>query len=251
MGRKGIKEGFKPFVVASEEEETIFRVVEMDEEISREAITKILEKLPIRFSICKTGEAENFDSINEPLEVSASAEVIYIYPPKHRMISCTHTWSTSDDDLIRKMNFDNVMDMENPGHGQLRTCIHFDPKIFLTEWRSKKPVDEIEVDIHVYPEGKTKELRIEPPRLDVGELLSLIAGGEEKTLKAEQVESWEDLIMYAVVRMKYAYENPDVSEDDDRRLYYKPCWERIEAAGEDIDKLVDALEHLRSSIKWA
>jgi hypothetical protein len=49
--------------------------------------------------------------------------------------------------------------------------------------------------------------------------------------------------------MRSCYENPRVDEDYPIRVYYKRCWEDIEAA-DDNNKLVCVLEDLRSSIQW-
>lgn len=75
------------------------------------------------------------------------------------------------------------------------------------------------------------------------ELLELIAGGE-RALSIDQLEKWRELIIYAVNSMRLEYENHRVSKDYDVRIYYRPCWKRIEEAKDDV-AMVEALESLR------
>lgn len=248
---------FRPFLVESERYKNIFRVVELEGGATRKQIGKLLENLPISFRLGQNLSL-NGESINEPLEVYACGVIVYIYPPRHRVIACTTFDSWRSASTISKMHLDNVMDTAFPGHGQLRTCVHFDPKILgIKNWPNKSTPGakiaeiELEIDIHVFPKDKEKEPKLKAPafdKRDVRKLLELIAGGDRR-LSAERLHQWRELIMYAVKIMRSCYENPDTPEDYPVRVYYKPCWAEIEAAGEDDKKLIEALENLRVSIQ--
>ena len=77
-------------------------------------------------------------------------------------------------------------------------------------------------------------------------LLELIAGGE-KPLTVAQLREWRDLILFNVEYMRSCYEKQP--KDYPVREYYVPCWAEIEAADSD-QKLIDALDGLRTSIQW-
>lgn len=79
-------------------------------------------------------------------------------------------------------------------------------------------------------------------------LLELIAGGERE-LTVAQLNKWRDLILYAVSSMRSEYENRRVAKNYDARVYYQPCWKRIEEAKDDV-AMVEALESLRGSIQF-
>lgn len=244
----------KPFLVENANG-TIYRIVELGEKITKEHIAPILEKLPISFSLRKNTSLSS-DTLNEPLEVYARARVIYIYPPRHRMIACTHFDSWNSHEIVSKMHVDNVMDVETMeqivGNSQIRSCVHFDPKIFgIENYPGNAKGEEIEVDLFVYPESKEREPKLKTlsfGKHNIRSLLEMIAGGD-KSLTTKQFAIWRELIMYAALSMKANYEHPDVPEDYNVRLYYKECWQKIDEAGNDPKKMVDALEYLRISIQ--
>jgi len=243
---------FKPFLVeGGGNGKNIFRIVEMTRGVTRKQIEKLFEKLPISFDLrkeCLMGS----ESLNEPLEVFVAGPIIYIYPPRHRVIVCTSFNSWRFTDVVTKMHVDNMMDMTTSGRGQIRSCVHFDPAILnIKDWPETAHDSEIEIDMFVHPKEKRSEPEFKAPsfsKWDVRRLLELIAGGE-KRLTVKQLRKWRDLIMYAVRSMRSCYENPDVAEDYPVRVYYKPYWEEIEAAKDD-SQLVGALEGIRSAIKW-
>lgn len=249
MSEKGQKI-FRPFLIEGDGEgKNIFRVVECDNKVSRENAENLLSQLPIRFQV-RRDSSLSAESLNEPLEVRIpGGSIIYIHPPRHRILACTSFEAPSADNVIGKMHIDNVMDTTFPGNGQLRTCVHFNPKIFgIRNWADTGET-ELEVDIHVYPKDTVPEIRA--PRFgkwDVRSLLEMIAGGENY-LSMEQLKRWRELIMFAVKSMRSCYENPDTAEDYPIRVYYKPYWAEIEAVGEDDKKLVIALEQLRCAIQ--
>ncbi len=83
-------------------------------------------------------------------------------------------------------------------------------------------------------------------KFEVKKLLELIAGGE-KPLTVAQLREWRDLILFNVEYMRSCYEKQP--KDYPVREYYVPCWAEIEAADSD-QKLIDALDGLRTSIQW-
>jgi len=99
---------------------------------------------------------------------------------------------------------------------------------------------------------RCREIRhtFDPPSIDVKKILELIAGGESQYLTVKQLGEWRDLIMYAVKVMCYCYEKPGMPKDYPVSVYYRPCWQKIEEAQGDDEKMVDALEDLRHRIKW-
>lgn len=242
---------FKPFLVeGGRDGKNIFRIVEMTQGVTREQIEKLFEKLPIGFNLrkeCLIGS----EDLNEPLEVSVIGPIIYIYPPRHRVVVCTTLDSWRSADVVSKMHVDNVMDMTTSGRGQIRSCVHFDPAILgIEDWPETTHASEIEIDMFVYPREKGSEPDLKPPsfgKWDVRKLLELIAGGERR-LTVERLRDWRGLIMYAVGSMRSCYENPDVPEDYEVRLYYAPYWKEIEAARDD-SYLIEALEGLRGAIQ--
>lgn len=242
---------FKPFLVeGGRNSKNIFRVLEMTEGVTREQIERLLENLPIGFQLRKD-DSDSFDTINEPLEVGVNGGIVYIYPPRHRAIVCTTFDSWKSADVVSKIRVDNVMDTVSPGDGQLRTCVHFDPKIFGIEGWPGTEEKELELDIHVYPKTKTAEPKLKAlsfQKREVRKLLELIAGGERQ-LTVEQLGKWRELIMYAVMRMRANYENPDVPEDYSVRVYYKSHWQEIAAARND-EELIRALDSLAGAIQW-
>ncbi|MBI4181987.1 MAG: hypothetical protein HY520_03395 [Candidatus Aenigmarchaeota archaeon] len=238
---------FKPFLVEGGcGGENIFRVVETDEDIPREQVEKLLGRLPIGFQL-REESATTAEKLNEPLEVYVHGVIVSIYPPRHRILACTTFDSWRSADVVSRMRVDNVMDTVSPGHGQIRTCVHFDPKIFgIEDWPNTNTA-ELVVEIHVFPRRKESKPELEAPVVDVSDLLELIAGGE-KQITAEQLEQWRELIMYAVMSMRACYENPDIPKNDPVRVYYKPCWAKIAKARGD-EALISALEYLRVSIQ--
>ena len=232
---------FKPFLVDNGRG-TIFRVHSIDE-ASREQIETLLERLPLSFSLQKTFGTH--ERLRDPLEVYVSGCIILIYPPRHRIISNVALGPIAITEEFRKLFVDNLIDMEHPGNEQVRCCVHFPPQILGVEpwtWH-----EEIEVDTFVFP--RDYEPKPEAPRVEVEKLLDLIAG-EDTPLTVDQLGSWRELIMFAIEQMRRCYENPDTAEDYPMRVYYKPCWEQIEAAGKDPEKLVEAIQYLRASIEW-
>jgi len=149
------------------------------------------------------------------------------------------------------MHVDNVMDMTMPGSGQIRSCVHFDPRIIGIEGWPGTHSNELEVDVFVHPKDKMNEIKLQAPtfgKQEVRSLLELIAGREDR-LNADQLSRWRELILYGVNCMKACYENPDVPEDYPVRVYYKKNWSRIEGAKND-EELANALEELRGDIQW-
>lgn len=237
---------FKPFLV---EGQNIFRVVESDENVARAQIERLLEKLPIYFHIQKDSLATSQENVNEPLEVRIAGAIVSIYPPRYRIIACT-TLNGESNGIVNKMRVDNMMDTTCPGQGQLRSCIHFDPKIFVIESWGDTALNEIELDIYVYPKTKIEEPKVEAPsfgKFEVRRMLELIAGGEQK-LTVEQLSQWRKIVMYAVKSMRACYENPYVDKKYPVRVYYQSCWTKIEAADTD-EKMIEALENLRITIE--
>lgn len=103
-------------------------------------------------------------------------------------------------------------------------------------------------------EPRTLEMwpRIKLPRFgkhEVRKLLELIAGGE-KRLTFEQLREWRELIMFAIKDMRSMYENEETAKDYPVRVYYKQDWEALENALGDDEKMIEALELLRTSIQW-
>ena len=241
---------FKPFLVeGGSGGDDVFRVINIAGDVSREQVEALLEKLPISFTLRK--KPSPGESLNEPIEVDVCDGIVYIYPPRHRMLTCSTLDSWESREEVGRMHVDNVMDMDSPGKGQIRTCIHFDPKILGIEgWPGTEEI-ELEVDIFVYPRTKEDEPKLNPPifgKYDLRDLLTLIAG-PGKQLKAESVGKWRGLIMYAVRCVRANYENPDVPEGDSTRAYYARCWRQIDTAKSD-EELVIALSDLSSSIQW-
>jgi hypothetical protein len=241
---------FKPYLAEGFKGKNIFRIAETDNNISREDIEKLFDKFPVLFHL-RAASSINADNLNEPLEVYVGGAVVSIYPPKNRIIVCTTFDSWGSAEIVSKMHFDNIMDTTFPGNGQLRTCVHFDPKLFGLKYTPCKIVAEMEIDIFVYPRGKVNETKLKAPtfgKFEVRKLLELIAGGE-KMLTIEQIGQWRSLITYAVRSMRSCYENQDTPEDYPIRVYYKPCWTEIDVAKDD-QALANALEGLRGSIEW-
>ncbi len=227
----------------------IFRVVEVEENIPHGLIERLLERLPILFHLCEDVEGGH-GVLHGPVDVHVQRNLLRIYPSRHRIIACTSFCGL--DPNRSTMRVDNVMDTLFPGRGQLRTCVHFNPgALGVTGW----PIagtEELELDIHMYPEGTEREQKLKVPSFnnhEVKELLDLIAGGGQ-TITVEQVQKWRRIILFAVASMRSGYENPDVPEDYPVRVYYKPVWEAIDAAKGSDGELVKALEQLRSSIQW-
>lgn len=250
---KGVSRLVLPFLVeGGRNGKNIFRVVQVSEGIPRQSIERLLQRLPIGFQLRKNFSTEAED-LNEALEVYADGVIISIYPPRHRVVVCTSFDSWKSADVVRNMHVDNVMDTECPGNGQLRTCVHFDQAILgIEDWPDPLAPRELEVDLYVFPKGTESERTPKTPSFDkrkLRELLELIAGGE-RHLTVEQLNKWRELIVYAMNSMRSSYENPDTPEHYPVRVYYRPCWAKIEAAEEDDQALVEALETLRSMIEW-
>lgn len=246
------KKVFKPYLVeGGYKGQNIFRIMEEAEGISRESITNLLEQLPVSFDLKMRHEIDKGnigEKINEPLEVYLSPQIIYIYPGRERILSSISMESPSSNQVIKEIFVDNLVDIICPGRGQLRSCIHFDPKILGVEnW----PVEDIEVDMYIYPKDETERIQIKPfifGKREVLTLLDKIAGGE-KRLVEQDLKDIKSFVMYAVTTMRSRYENPDVAEDYGVRLYYKEDWVKIFAAKNDTE-LVKALNELRTSIRF-
>jgi len=249
------KNAGKPYLVeGGRDGKNIFRVVEANSNApqwQRWQIEKLLQNLPIGFELRKD-LSPNAERLNEPLEVHVSGMIVRVYPPRHRVVACTTFDSWNSAPVVSKMHVDNVMDTTCPGNGQLRTCVHFDPAILGIEGLTASSDTEIEVDVHVFPLEEERAPKLKPlsfGKRDVEKLLKLISGSDGR-LTVDQVREWRELITYAVKSMRAFYETPDRAEDDSVRLYYRSCWEEIEAAGNNGEKLASALEGLRSSIEW-
>jgi len=148
-----------------------------------------------------------------------------------------------------KAQVDSVMDAAVPGHGQIRTRVRFDPKIFGIERWPYTECTGIVLDIYVYPKTKIEEPKLEAFLItgsDVEKLLGSITSGN-KQLTSEELEDWSELIMCVVMNMRAGYENPDVPEDHPVRVYYKPHWREIEAARNN-EELAQALNNLREAV---
>ena len=249
MDRK-MNKFFKPFLVENDSGTNIFRVMNLPDDLTRGFPEKLLERLPVCFKIQKELSSSG-EYINEPLEVYIHGLVVYIYPPRHRVITCATFNSWEHEDVVSKMHVDNVMDISLPGNGQIRSCVHFDPKIIGIEGWPGTESNELEVDMFVYPKDKENETRLQAPifgKHELRSLLELIAGGENR-LTTDQLNRWRGLVLYAVNCMKACYENIDTPEDYPVRVYYKKNWARIAEAKNDED-LADALEDLRGDIQW-
>ena len=244
---------FMSFIVGgSSDNATVFRVVDIVKEIvgetvSIEAVEQLLTQLPIQFSLRKDASIYS-EALNEPLEVYIAGTIISIYPPPNRIITCTIVKSVKNDERVKYLGLDNVMDLTFPGDPQVRTCLHFSPTLFgINNWCADKGIGEVEVDIHVYPRGKDNEIKIKEPHIDLRKLLDLIAGGEQPLSKL-QYREWHDLIKYAIAKMKACYENDQVEADYPVRVYYKPYWDELAEAITELDYMV-ALERLRDAIR--
>ncbi len=245
------KKTHKSFLVeGGRDKRSIFRVVVMEGGVTRRQVETLLCSLPIGFNIYPEGVSDA-SCVNEVLDVYVSGGIITIHPPRFRIIGCTTFDSWGANALTSKMRVNNVMDMMSPGYGQIRTSVHFDPRIFgINGWPNTEDL-ELELDIHVYPKTRSEEPKIKPlsfSKFEVRKLLELIAGGE-RALTVDQFDDWRDLVMVAVMSMKANYENPHRDKKDPVSVYYRECWERIARAKTD-EKMVEALESLRSSIRW-
>lgn len=241
---------FKSFLVeGGRDSKIVYRVIEASHDISRQKIEMLLENFPVWLDLRKEFSAT--DALREPIEVYVSSSIISIYPPRHRVLAHVTFPSSKFVPVVKEMHIDNAPDMVFPGHGQIRTCVHFEPKLFgIDTWVDGH--SSMEIDIHVFPKDKTSEPQLKAPtfgKRDVLKLLELIAGGDRQ-LTIEQLKQWRELITYAVKSMRSCYENPDIAEDYPVRVYYKPCWTKIEAAGQDDEKLLEALDNLRGKIQW-
>lgn len=87
-------------------------------------------------------------------------------------------------------------------------------------------------------------------KFDVQKLLDRIAGGADSTLTIEQLQKNRKVIMRAVQGMRNCYENDETPKDYPTRVYYASCWQEIDAACKNDEKLLEALEGVRISIKW-
>lgn len=249
----GATTAFKPFVVESSRHKGLFRVVTGSGKVSREQMETLLENLPISFTL-KKDTNEHSDELREPLEVHEEENIVWIFPPAHRVLTCTTLDSWGSTETVSRMHVDNVMHMTYPGRGQIRTCIHFDPTIFgIQGWPRLSPGEEMELDICVYPREKVNEPKLDTPRFGkqgLRKLLELIAGGGHQ-LSLDQLNQWRELILYAAREMRANYDNPYADKEYPLLGYYMGDWEAIEAAAREGDdqKLIDALEGLRVSIQ--
>jgi len=243
------KKPFKPYIVeGSIDGENLFRIVEVDEGPTRADIEQLLECLPVGFNL--RSNAEEVIDVREALNVHVSAQLIHIYPPRGRVIMCTRLDAWKMEHIVGKIHVDNLVDLTCPGSGQIRSCIHFDPKILGVHNWPLHDFAELEISMYAYPREKTQEPKITIPRFgkfEVRNLLELIAG--ESLLTKEQLQQWRDLIMCAVQSMRACYERPDVDPQYPVRVYYQPCWKKIDEAGKDDAKMIEALEHLLSLIQ--
>src|SRR5437868_1497157 len=114
---------FKPFLVKSNEANgNIFEVVELNGRVRREQVEQLLEQWPMGFQVQK--DLSPFaETINEPLQVYVTEGIVYIFPPKGRVIARSFLWKLAPE--LRNMNVDNLTDVTFPGNGQIRSCIHF------------------------------------------------------------------------------------------------------------------------------
>lgn len=242
---------FKPFLVeGGRDSKNIFRIIEITDEVSREQIEKLFEKLPMGFQL-RRESSESIEDLNEPLEVYVSGGIIRIYPQQHRFIACANLDSWNSASVVSQMHVDNIADFGTPHRGQIRSCVHFFPTILGIEGWPHSQDTELEIDIFAYPVSKIDEIKLIPPRFgkfEVEKLLKLIAGGD-RDLTVKQLQDWRELIMYAVMMMRSNYERPDVPEDYSTRKYYKANWKAIEESKND-EELARALNSLRGSIQY-
>ncbi|MDO8600948.1 MAG: hypothetical protein Q7R73_05115 [bacterium] len=250
------KVSFKPFLVESDyEHKNHFRIVELDTEITKAQAAKFLEKLPICFDVALSHNDPkelSATSVDEPLEVHVSSQIVSIYPPKERFLSSA-AFRSGCTALTRRMDVDNLFYSANPGDTQIRSCVHFNPSVLgVRGWPASagEKEREVEVDIYRYPYGKSNYTPRPFPRIDIEDLLELIAGGENASLSVERLEKWKDLVKYAVTKMRECYTKEKNPEKGSVEEYYQECWQKIDAAKDDEKKMVAALEFLRESIKW-
>lgn len=241
---------FKPFIVeGGQGGKHMFRVVSMEDGITRQQTEQLLEKLPVGFLLQKKAGC-NQERINEPLEVYVGKGITRIYPPRHRTLVTVNVDSWTSGDVVRMMHIDNLFDRVYPG-GQIRACIHFNPKVLGIEQWPDDPNSEIEIDIFAEPKSREGEIHPTPPDFDkwkVRNLIRMIAGGDYDKLTVEQYKEWDELIHYAVQRMRAIYESPDRALDDPLRKYYNHSWRQIDDARGSSNKMVRALISLASAI---
>lgn len=248
-----VKRPFKPYLVeGGRDGKDIFRIVEVREDVTREQVEQLFEQLPIGFCLRKEGWQVGDEILKEPLEVYVEGAIVSVYPPRHRVITCTSVSSWKHAEVVSKMKVDNIADLTPHGQGQVRSCIHFDPQILgIANWPNTTDV-ELELDIFVYPKGTERERKLKPPSFgkhELRNLLNLIAG-KEGELTPQLIGEWRELILYAVGSMRSFYDNLDIPEDNSTRQYYERCWRQIEEAHGDNEKLASALGSLIISIQW-
>lgn len=226
----------------------LFRVVELNGGITREQIETLLENLPMRFTL-RRRDADI--SLNEPVEVYVHSNIVNIYPPKSRYFSGVSFQSWEFFNITSQMRVDNMMD-DNPGHGQLRSCVHFNPAILgISDWPDLGSSDrEIEIDIFKYPKSRIAPREIQRiGKSEVLRLLDQLAGGK-RSLSLEQFKKFKDIILLAIEGMRLCYENEETAEDYPVRVYYSRQWQSISDAKKDDKKLLEAVEDLRDVIRW-
>ncbi len=81
---------------------------------------------------------------------------------------------------------------------------------------------------------------------DVRKLIEFAAEGEQ-SLSPVQFQRWRDVIMCAVGLMRDHYEA--YPSGDSLRVYYRECWNMFDAADGNEQKVIKAIEFLRSSIE--
>ncbi|MDP2676266.1 MAG: hypothetical protein Q8O83_01090 [bacterium] len=79
--------------------------------------------------------------------------------------------------------------------------------------------------------------------------LDKITGSDDKPLTREQLNQHRQIIIASVQEMRRNYEKTYSFLRNNVEEYYASCWEMFDGADND-DKLIDAIQYLRSSIKW-
>ncbi|MDO8583859.1 MAG: hypothetical protein Q7R83_01635 [bacterium] len=241
---------FKPFLVeGGRGGKVVFRVIELDAHISRDKIERLLERLPVGFSL---RQRLTDPSINEPLEVRVSGVIVSIFPPRGRILVYAD-FDSWNNDACSKMHVDNLFDLSHPGNGQIRACVHFAPSVLgIDGWAWGNETDsEIEIDIHAFPINRGNEPPLDALYLDkfhVRDLISLVAGGDDKNLPVEAFQKFRDVLLYTAETVRRSYENGNLPPEAHVRRYYAPVWQQLQTAKSDEERAA-ALTDLRDSIK--
>lgn len=240
---------FDSFLVDGHNRSNIFRVMALGDGITRAFAERFLKILPVQFRLQADFLIES-PKLGEPIEVWFGNLVVEIYPPKHRVIGDTWFNSWTYPEIFSGMRFENVADMLSPGRGQIRSSVSFDPKILgIWNWPYSGMRDSVTLEIFVFPKGKEKLVEPKPPLVDLLALLDNLAGGEALILPLSTFKELRELIMYVVAKMRISYERRENAETDPSAVYFARHWANLDAAGDNPEKLLEALEFLREAIR--